>query len=150
MTAAKWLAALGVWLLAGCTENTLFHSYQSIGEEGWRRTDTLCFTLAPSPTPCLAATFVEIRLDRSFPYRELWLQLEKRSGEKTEQDTLCFRLTDETESLSGKGLNLLQYELAGGNIRLQEKTGTELRLHHLMEREIMPHISEVGIRVERQ
>ncbi len=137
-------------LTTACTEDTLVHSYKPISDEGWWRNDTLVYTLPPQSTDLHCTASVEVRISNAFALRELWLEVEKKVGENSQKDTVMFRLADESENLDGEGFNLLQYAQEAGHIDLKANEEASLRIRHLMEREIIPHICEVGIRVDKQ
>ena len=63
------------------------------------------------------------------------------------RDTLCYHLSDESGNLCGQGINLLQYETRAGTLPLRTGEETQIRIHHLMRRETLPYIMEVGVRV---
>ena len=137
-------------LCMACTRHTLVHSFRAIPEEGWRRGDTLVFTLPPSPDETDYGLYIGLRLHNRFPYREIWLAVEYCTPGEEERgtpDTLCFRLSDTKGNLDGQGINLLQYELHAGTLHMHAGEGGQLRLHHLMRRETLPGIREVGVRL---
>ena len=135
-------------LVTGCTIAVEHNLFRSIDPEGWRRGDTLVFMLPSSAQAQDYDVYVELRIDNSFPYRELWIGIEKQAGGQTSKDTICFSLADEDGTLNGQGLHLLQYEEHAGHIRPTNDEKATISIHHLMEREIIPHICEVGVRVE--
>ena len=136
-------------LCMACTRHTLIHSFRAIPEEGWRRSDTLVFTLPPSPDDAEYALYIDLRLHNRFPYRELWLAVEHHLPDSSliSRDTLCYHLSDESGNLCGQGINLLQYETHAGTLPLRTGVETQIRIHHLMRRETLPYIMEVGVRV---
>lgn len=149
MACMRRLVVLLSLLCMACTHHTLVHSFRSIPEEGWRRTDTLIFTLPTTLDDAEYALYIDLRLHNRFPYRELWLAVEHGvAGERGSIcDTLCCHLSDQEGKLSGQGINLLQYETRAGTLPLQAGRQTQIRIHHLMRRETLPYIIEVGVRV---
>ncbi len=141
-----------LWSLTACTNNTLLHHYQSIGHEGWSRGDTLLFSLpsdSVNEVPCLL--FVELRLTPLYPYSTLCLVAEEEwDGTVSQRDTLLFTLSDSTGNLCGRGLNLLQYEQSLRPLTLRPASHGQLRLRHIMSREVMPGVNDVGIKLKRQ
>ena len=61
---------LGICLMAACNENTVYHSYQSLPDEGWGKSDTLSFLIPVTdsipPTLRLFAEFVYFLILLSF------------------------------------------------------------------------------------
>ena len=149
MGCMRRLVVLLPLLCMACTRHTLIHSFRAIPEEGWRRSDTLVFTLPPSPDDAEYALYIDLRLHNRFPYRELWLAVEHHLPDSSliSRDTLCYHLSDESGNLCGQGINLLQYETRAGTLPLRTGEETQIRIHHLMRRETLPYIMEVGVRV---
>lgn len=64
-------------------------------------------------------------------------------------DTVRYPLTDaEGNALTG-GINIHQYETQHLPILLQKGRSTTVRIHHLMRHELIPGITEVGIKIEK-
>ena len=134
-------------LLAACTSDTWYHQYKFIGKDGWRKTDTLSFTLPPLSVDTVFSGFVGLRITPSFPYRKLWFALEYQCDSVFSSDTICYELSDSTGRLDGKGLSSLQYEQPAFTIQMPKDKEGEIRIRHLMKKEIIPYIREVGIRL---
>ena len=145
----RHLVALLPILCLACNRTVLVHSYLPVSEDGWRRTDTLFFPLPPSPNEASYSLYVGLRIHNRFSYREVWLAVEHRmEGENHWTcDTLCLPLSDDEGHLVGQGINLLQYEIPAGSLHMQTQQAGELRIHHLMRLETLPHIMEVGIKL---
>ena len=145
----RHLIALLPFLCLACNRPALVHSYLPVSEEGWRRTDTLVFPLPPSPTETRYSLCIGLRLHNRFPYREVWLAVEHRMEGENDwtRDTLCLPLSDDEGHLVGQGINLLQYEIPAGSLHMPAEQAGELRIHHLMRHETLPHIMEVGIKL---
>ena len=123
------LVAVVALLATACTHETFFHSYRHIAPNGWRYTDTLEFLLPPAPQTEAYALSVGLRIDACFPYQSLTLVVET--------------------TLGGSGVNLLQFETPAGHLQLREGQQARVRIYHIMSRETMPHIHDVGLRCSR-
>jgi gliding motility-associated lipoprotein GldH len=144
------LSALALCLgLIACGGDTWFHRYQSAGKDGWARTDTLTFALPPLSADTVFDAFVGLRITHSFPYQRLWMALEVRNDSvgTTFTDTLCYELCDSAGRFSGRGVTSLQYEQPFMAIPLPAGSANTLLLYHLMKKETVPSVKEVGVRL---
>ena len=59
---------LGICLMAACNENTVYHSYQSLPDEGWGKSDTLSFLIPVTDSiPPTLRLFAEVRNRTDLP-----------------------------------------------------------------------------------
>ena len=146
-------AIWGIMCLAmvGCTKGTVVHRYEKVSLQGWERTDTLCYDLpaATKQQECLLS--VGLRYNNDFPYEGIWIVVEGKTEAPSTYwcDTLYLRTADEDGTALGHGVALMQNSVPLRNIRLEEGQHGRLRIWHIMHREVMPSIREVGIRLER-
>ena len=141
--ANKLLAPLVLLLLMSCTGHNRFHSYLPVNKDGWERTDTLCFHAVPIDTNrnCMEIS-LGIRHTHRYPYRDIWLTIGK--------DTLHIDLADEQGRWKGKGIGdmrLIQQE-ATINLTKMDSCGI-IRIHHIMQHDPLPGISDIGIEVRK-
>lgn len=142
------LCALG--LCAACLGETRLHRYLPVGKDGWERTDTLEFPFSPDSADTFFQVHVGLRVAPSFSYRRLWLGLryDLIHPDTTYTDTLCYELSDSAGRLMGHGITRLQYERPVPPLYLRAGQSGTLRIYHLMKKEVIPDICEVGIRLE--
>ncbi len=135
--------------MAACTNHTLVHHYETLGDEGWSRTDTLHFVIPPAHAPGDYCFRLGIRYTHRFPYEGVWvetdLQLEKPVVHS--RDTLFFRMFDAEGMPRGHGLGLMQKDTVVGVYHLREGQSGTLRVRHLMQKEGMPGIQDIGLSV---
>lgn len=145
------LVAVVALLATACTHETFFHSYRHIAPNGWRYTDTLEFLLPPAPQTEVYSLSVGLRIDACFPYQSLTLVVETKADSLSllRKDTLFWPLTQDDGTLGGSGVNLLQFETPAGHLQLREGQQARVRIYHIMSRETMPHIHDVGLRCSR-
>ena len=139
--ANKLLFPLVLLLITSCTGHNRFHSYLPVNKDGWKRTDTLCFHAVPIDTNrnCMEIS-LGIRHTHKYPYRDIWLSIGK--------DTLHIDLADEQGRWKGKGIGdmrLIQQE-ATINLTKMDSCGI-IRIHHIMQHDPLPGISDIGIEV---
>lgn len=133
--------------LASCQQDTLMHEYKHIHQDGWGKTDTLSFHIPPAKNAGDYGMYVGLRINHQFPYEALWFVVEASlSGtDIVQRDTIKYTLTENGKTLSGNGLNLLQYEQYAMKMSLQEGQEGDVRIYHVMSKERLPHLVDVGI-----
>ena len=145
-----WSMGLAAMLcLAACDDGVLYHRYQSVSQQGWERADTLCFDLPEAPDDGRYTLEIGLRCSNLFPYQGLWVVAETRlqpTG-SLHRDTLYLAVTDEDGRPQGHGINLMQREQSFATLHLSQGQQATIRLRHIMRREVVPHITDVGIRV---
>ena len=137
--------------LTACRERPLYYHYELTPAEGWDLTDTLHFTV-----PAMAETGeyqlqVGLRLDGSYPYRNLSIVVEQQTKPSgvLQRDTLNCEVVDETGHPLGKGVSIYQYLFPLTTLQLNEGERLDISIYHNMRREILPGINSVGVMIEK-
>ena len=138
-------------VMVSCTKGTLIHHYEAVSHQGWERTDTLCFDLPEVEKQGQHLMSVSLRYNNNFPYEGIWIVVEGSMKEPSAywRDTLYFRTADENGTALGRGVALMQNSVPLKEMQLEEGQHGRFRVWHIMHREVMPTIREVGIRLER-
>ena len=137
----KLLLPLVLLLITSCTGHNRFHSYLPVNKDGWKRTDTLYFHAVPIDTKKDRMEIsLGIRHTHRYPYRDIWLAIG--------QDTLHINLADEQGRWKGKGIGDMRLVQQEASISLTDtdSCGT-IRIHHIMQHDPLPGISDIGIEV---
>ena len=137
--------------LSSCTGNTLYHHYQSLPAEGWERCDTICFDVPEAKENIDGTLHVGFRTAAHIGIQDIVIAVEQvgEAGRILRCDTIRYLLTDaDGKALTG-GVNKLQYETECVPFLCGKGNSNSVRIHHLMRHELIPGITEVGIRVER-
>lgn len=145
------LLFLALMALASCTSDTLMHSYLPIPGRNWERRDTLRFSLPEAQEDFDGWLYVGLRLGSQFPYREVYLRVDRHlhNPDVTLSDTVRYNLSDEDGRLTKQGGSLLQFEDYALPIHLKAEQTGEVVITHLMRQETLPHVSDVGIRIAK-
>jgi len=140
-----------VFLLAGCDRNTLMHSYRPVKDNSWDRADTIKFDLPALTRDDNCSMLIGLRLTNHYPYEQLVLQVEQSLQHPAfhRTDTVYYQLTDEGGEFTEEGVNYFQYETQGVPLYLKEGQTGKIRIRHLMEKEVLPGITDVGIHIIR-
>ena len=137
---------------ASCQKGTCIHTYQSVPHSQWSIRDTLTFHIPPLSQDGEYELLAGIRIQRNFPFNQVWVVVEQNfySPMLQHKDTLCIQIADSTGCLLGTGLNLCQYEEPLPPISLHKGQEGTLRLYHIMSKEILPHVHDVGLHVRQK
>lgn len=144
---------LGACFIGACNENTVYHSYQPIPDEGWEKSDTLSFqvTLADS-IPTTLRLFAEVRNRTKYPYHDLHLFISQNLQDSTvwRTDTIAISLADSTGRWMGKGWgSIYQSDTFVKSVRPQHPGNYTIKVMHGMKDETLQGLNDVGIRIER-
>lgn len=136
-------------LLSACDRQTVIHRYQPVPSEGWQRSDTLTFTIPPIPHSGTYTVNLGLRYTSTFPYQDVWLVTETRlrSPHALRRDTLCFLLADSAGTPTGSGLHILQREALLTSLPLVRGQQGRVLVRHIMARETLPFITDVGVKI---
>ena len=140
-----------ILLLTGCDKNTLLHTYRPTAGNCWDRTDTVRFELPELSQDDNGSMMIGLRLTNDFPFEKLVILVERAFRHPTVHlsDTIFYNLTDERGEFTQKGVNWFQFETQGLPIELKKGQTGEIRIRHLMNRESVPGITDVGIHIIR-
>lgn len=135
--------------LVSCTTDTLFHSYKPLPEEGWDRCDTIHFDLPKAEKDIDGTLFIGLRIKANIAYQDIVLAVEQRFDEPVafRCDTVRYPLTDAEGFALSPGINYHQYETQHLPFHLTKGQSSSVRIHHLMNHEVIPDITELGIKL---
>ena len=140
---------LATFLLAACTGRPpLVHTYSHVDADGWSRNDTISFDLPPTQADQDCQLNVGFRLTNRYPYTSLWIVVDEQwDGRSVHTDTIEYLFIDSMGDFTGRGVNIYQYEKPIRRLTLHAGAKGRIRLFHIMSRENIPDITDVGVRV---
>lgn len=153
--AAFTLGMLCFWLMA-CQRPTIkeVHAYLPVvSDSGWAKKDTLCFDLPDELQPGRYRLEIELRNTDEYPFRDIWLSISENLKDSLREETsyLHGHLADETGRwMNGKragGFFPVTFVLDKPLWIRRVSTQLRIRLTHLMQRNPLPGITDVGIRL---
>lgn len=143
----KYFLLILLCLLLACENNTLYHSFHPVDSAGWKKNDTLIYTI-PSTVFANHPQFeIGIRHKDSYPYRDIWLSI-SHSG-KT--DTIHLYMANVNGSWKGHGIGEnRQYSEELTDVSLNDATDSlsVIKLVHIMQDSILNGISDIGIHIK--
>ncbi|MDC7135854.1 gliding motility lipoprotein GldH [Bacteroides zhangwenhongii] len=140
-------------LTAACNENTVYHSYQSLPDNGWGKSDTLSFFVPITDSlPPTLRLFAEVRNRTDYPYQDLHLFISQNLQDSTvwRTDTIAIHLTDSTGRWFGKGWgSVYQSETFIRSVRPLHPGNYTFKVVSGMKDDVLQGINDVGIRISR-
>lgn len=138
-----------ILLLNGCTGATIYHFYQPIDKSGWGKHDTLVYQLPKDSIPDVYTISIGLRTTDTYLYTSLWIVMEEDLKAKGVfvRDTINYPVTDKSGSMLGSGFSSHQQEIKVKTIAVTPQSGTTVKLFHIMKRESIQGIQNIGINV---
>lgn len=150
----------------GCNRSRVYSRYCHIGKEGWERTDTMRYMAHVNPLfpytsqkeretlagkKAICQTWVELRVHGEYPYQNIALAVKQCVYPQKLQwcDTLSCSLVNERGVFSGNGVGALQYRFPLRRMELTDTDSIEVRISHIMKKETLHGILDVGFSLER-
>ena len=131
------MIALG---MASCDRQTVYHHFEHVPDNEWEKIDTLKFEIGPVIETGTYHEAVELRINEE--------QTIKPRGIILSQHKDC-ELINPDGSHKGSGISFFQSQFPLDDIDLQQGDTLCISVFHSMKREIMPGISDIGIRLSR-
>ena len=138
-----------------CSDPRTYDQYKSVSLQGWQRNDTLTFDI-PRQWEGNYQLDLCLRAAETYPYRNLSVIIERKviyfrqrkKLEKTYNDTVNCEVINVKGTLVGhKGITSTEILQAVTSFRLNRNDSLQVKIHHIMNRESLPGISDVGIRL---
>lgn len=138
-------------LFSGCGRSTAYHSFRHIGNNAWNNRDTISFSLDSLPDNATYDFLIELRTNFSYPYQSIWLAVERemRNPHLILRDTAECLLNNDRENRNLPGIHSHTHSIPLNPIPLYKGQTGRIRVIHLMRRETLPGISDVGLCVRR-
>lgn len=139
-------------MMCGCgRENVLLHRYTHLSGNVWNCRDTLSFDFPASPVSAIYDLSLALRLGYKYPYSTLRVVVDQQFEEPQYQakDTVLLELADSLGMLKGDGVSMLQNEFSVLSVPLQSGQYGRLRIYHIMPRETVGSIRDVGVKLSR-
>lgn len=143
--------ALAVAALTACADTRSYDHYEHTAVEGWERNEAVAFDVQPQ----WAGTYsmqLGLRATQAYPYRNLSVVVETTvlPRKTCRRDTVNCTLNDQLGRMTGKnGVSLSETLHAINELQLKQGDSLHVEVRHLMRRDALPGISEVGIRLDK-
>lgn len=132
---------------ASCDSVPASYAYRSTPLNGWEPKDTLAFPIDTIARPGRYILSVGVRTTALFPFQSLWLVVKQQWQEPAigRLDTVVCRFTNAAGDPVNHGLSLNQYEFPFDTLYLERGTHGRISVRHIMRRDILQGVSDVGI-----
>lgn len=136
-------------LITACTQKTVYHHYQHISAEGWERQDVMDFQIAPIKTSGNYQEEIGVRMQQNFPFTSMSVLVQQTIYPSMEYhyDTLECHFMDQQGRIMGNGISYYQYDFPLKTIALKEGDSLAVSIYHIMKRETLPGITDVGLKL---
>lgn len=141
------LAGLTIIALTSCGRpGNDYSEYRNLKDDLWRYGDTLRFTPVHPDSIVGGRLAIGVRHASDFRYTTLWLEVTTTppSG-KRRIDTLAIRLADEFGTWRGTGIGASFQMTDTLPTPMLHRSGSPIRIRHIMRADTLPGISQVGI-----
>lgn len=140
-----------IGLLTACHTPPAYHNYRSVPVEGWESKDTLTFSIDSLTTEDTYVLSLGIRTAANYPFQSLWVVVKQSWGTPLRQriDTVACVTHDPHGNALGKGVARSQQSLAVDTLQLPVGAKGIISIRHIMRRDLLPGISDVGIELRK-
>ena len=147
--AIVFVVLLALIALCGCQQQVAYHEFRHIYEPGWDKSDTIHFDTRSLSAGGSYSLDAELRTDKNYPFQKLTIEIEQTVYPSKEKyhDVIDCDLISEEGVIEGDGISYFQYQFHVRDLSLHQGDSVHICLTHNMKREIMPGITDVGIRL---
>lgn len=139
-------------IMIACDKQTVYHAFQTLPQEGWKRKDTLFFHVSVPDLQAHYKLTVEVRNRNDYPYQNLFLSIGCVGPENDWQsaDTLQVLLADKEGIWLGDGWSgLYQSAFPVGDIKIGKAGDYLFKIAYTLPDHQLSGINDVGIKIER-
>ena len=140
------VSALLLCLMYSCTDtSSMYCSYRNLQEDGWNRSDTITFSV-----PCSMirdSMMLMLRSDNEFPYHRIFLSVNQTAvpSLRTRTDTVRCTIIDKDNRHLGSGLTYYIQKETFAALDTGTDSIVRISVHHIMRRELIYGIKDIGI-----
>ena len=149
-----WMLTLVVAVAASfvaCDRKTIYVHYEHTPITGWDKSDVLYYDVPAIKEEGDYKEDIGLRVVNTYPFQGLSLVIKQTilpSGYE-HSDTVNYNLFDRRGNTKGPGVSFYQFQFHFNTLQLRKGDSLHISVKHNMKREIMPGITDVGIRIDR-
>lgn len=147
---------MAVAIITSCNNDIVFDDYAHTPIAGWEKNDTLSFEVPPLLESGHYQENMGLRLTGAYPFMGLTLIVEqtiyhnkKKMDAECKTDTVNCQFVDDNGNDKGKGISYSQYKFPINLYELHQGDSIHIAIRHDMKREILPGVSDVGIKITK-
>jgi gliding motility-associated lipoprotein GldH len=146
------------FLLTACVftscshSETPCHSYQEVPTEGWEQQHSLTFNIDTIRKTAYYRVIVNVRTTNAYPFQSLWLLVHQQYSrpQLSSKDTVVCVFTDQQGNPLRHGISLRQYSDSATSLLLRKGQYGTVTVSHIMRRNILSGISDVGVEIRKE
>lgn len=134
-----------------CDNPRIFDDYEAIAQDGWERNKVLTFNVPKMQHTGTYQQWVQLRAYQKYPFQTVTLIVEQTvfPQKQVYRDTIDCHIINKEGRLEGKnGISCTEVVAHLRTLQLQQGDSLTISIRHDMRRELLPGISDVGIRIE--
>ena len=141
------VVAMLALLLTACDDNISYYHFEHVSADGWYKNDTVTLAVPPQKAGryhmvlCMRAT-------PTYPYSSVTVRTETNitsSKRSSSQDLRC-HIYNNVGKLGGKkGVSNTELRFPMADITMRDGDSLTIKIHHLMRREALPGITDIGL-----
>ena len=146
---------VAVFVLASCFQRTVYDEYAHTPIAGWEKNDTLSFDIPPILTTGYYQESLGLRITGAYPFTGLTLIVDqtiypanKQEDRIEKADTVLCQFIGKDGSSSRQGISYYQYNFPINMYKMNQGDSIHITVRHDMKREILPGVSDIGVKVE--
>lgn len=146
------IIAFCIFLLSSCDNKRYFEEYTEIPGQEWNRNNILKYNVKITDTKMPLNIFLNIRNSGKYNYSNIYVFLKTKSpGNIVRIDTVQCVIADDNGRWLGKGIGDLwdNQILLRKNVVFPDTGNYVFEIEQAMRDEVLDHISDVGIRIEK-
>jgi len=147
-----YILIFSIVVFSSCDSKYVFEDYKTISHEGWDRDSAIVFNMPVNNIDCSYNMYINVRNIGNYSKKNLWLLVNIRYPDgHISRDTVEFYFTDEYDRWEGKGIGDLYDNqfLYKKNISFLIVGEYSISLNHIMQKNKLKGILDVGIQLER-
>lgn len=147
------MLGMGIALcLCSCDPTRVYEQYKNIPAEGWEKDSVAIFNVKVEDTLSMNNVYINLRNTSSYPFSNIYLFVRATAptGAYT-IDTVEYMLADQFGRWQGKGFSkILDNRLIFRKFVRFPRSGIyRIEIQQGMRMEVLPHVSDVGLRIEK-
>ena len=145
---------MATMVMNSCYRSTVYDDYAHTPIAGWEKNDTLSFEIPPLVASGYYQESLGLRTTGAFPFTGLTLIVNQtifpadKNAECIEKiDTILCQLINNKGENKGQGISYYQYNFPINVYKMNEGDSIHIAIRHDMKREILPGISDIGVKI---
>lgn len=146
-----WALVLGSICILSCDDQRIYDAYEHVPTEGWERNRSFTFAVDKVQKGGEYQQWIGLRAHQAYPFRTVNLIVSQTifPSKKVLQDTVTCDIINEQGRLDGKkGISSTEIMVPLRKVKLQQGDSLSISVRHDMRRDVLPGISDVGIKIE--